>query len=212
MRFQDSQKAKECRLEAGSMKVIGVLALQGAITEHVQALASLSIKAMLVSDVTDLKQVDALIIPGGESTTISRLIQSRGLYKPIQLFAKQHPVMGTCAGLILCSKDIVHSEGNVIPLELIDISVERNGFGRQVDSFETLLDIDNIGEQIPAIFIRAPYIKSVGKDVSILAKLEDKIVAAEYKNILVTAFHPELTIDTRVLEYFSHKCGVDSHS
>lgn len=187
------------------MKVIGVLALQGAVTEHVQALEKLAVKVMLVKEVADLEPLDALIIPGGESTTISRLIQARGLYEAIQRFAKQHPVMGTCAGLILCSKTIDHSEGKVIPLELMDICVERNGFGRQVDSFETMLDIGSIGSQIPAVFIRAPYIKSVGEGVCVLAEFEGKIVAAEQENILVTAFHPELTPDVRLLAYFINK-------
>lgn len=192
------------------MKVIGVLGLQGAVSEHIRALAKLSVKAVLVNNIDDLKQVDALIIPGGESTTISRLIQSRGLYEAIQLFAKDHPVMGTCAGLILCAKEINHSEGKVIPLGLIDICVERNGFGRQVDSFETLLDVDKIGEQIPAVFIRAPYIKSVGRGVCALATVEGKIIMAEQKNILVTAFHPELNEDSRVLAYFVSKCNASA--
>lgn len=191
------------------MIVVGVLALQGAVTEHAQILERLSVKAMLVKNVADLKQVDALIIPGGESTAISRLIDARGLYDEIRLFAQHHPILGTCAGLILCSTVINCSENKVKPLVLIDICVERNGFGRQVDSFETLLDVDNIGKQIPAVFIRAPYIKSVGKDVLALAKFEDKIVVAEHENILVTAFHPELTMDTRVLKYFIDKCNTD---
>lgn len=194
-----------CKIEVGSMKTVGVLALQGAIAEHLQMLERLQVKGVPVKHVDDLEDIDGLIIPGGESTAISRLIQQHGLYEKIQQFAKQHPVMGTCAGLILCGKNIVNSDGKAMPLGLIDITVERNGFGRQVDSFEAVLSVKGIAETIPAVFIRAPFIQSVGDGVQVLATIEDKIVMAEQGNILVMAFHPELTNDTQIFEYFIKK-------
>ncbi|MFD1259359.1 pyridoxal 5'-phosphate synthase glutaminase subunit PdxT [Entomomonas asaccharolytica] len=189
------------------MKTVGVLALQGAIAEHLQMLEQLQVKGVPVKHVDDLANIDGLIIPGGESTAISRLIQQHGLYEKIQQFAKQYPVMGTCAGLILCGKNIVNSDGKVMPLGLIDITVERNGFGRQVDSFEAVLSVKGIVETIPAVFIRAPFIQAVGEGVKVLATVEDKIVMAEQGNILVMAFHPELTKDTQIVEYFIRKIG-----
>lgn len=187
------------------MKTVGVLALQGAVTEHLHMLERLQVKALPVKHPQDLTIIDGLIIPGGESTAISRLIQQQGFYDEIRQFAKTHPVMGTCAGLILCAKEIAHADGKVIPLELIDITVERNGFGRQVDSFETSLDVKGVGPDIPAIFIRAPYIQSAGSDVNVLATVDNKIVMAEQGNILVMAFHPELAASTRIVEYFIQK-------
>lgn len=205
MKYQSFQKQNACKIEDGSVKIVGVLALQGAITEHLQMLEHLQVKAQPVKTAGDLAMVDALIIPGGESTAISRLIQQQGLFDKIQQFAKTHPVLGTCAGLILCASEIVQSDNKVIPLGLIDIIVERNGFGRQVDSFETMLSVSNIGDNIPAVFIRAPFIQEVEKDVKILSVYEDKIVMAEQGNVLVMSFHPELTKDTRVFEYFIKK-------
>lgn len=187
------------------MKTVGVLALQGAVTEHLQMLARLQVQAVAVKHVADLAKLDGLIIPGGESTAISRLIQQHGLYEKIQEFAKDHPVMGTCAGLILCGKHIVNSDDKVKPLALIDITVERNGFGRQVDSFETALVVGGMAGTIPTVFIRAPFIQAVGEGVKVLANVDEKIVMAEQGNILVMAFHPELTDDTQLFEYFIKK-------
>ena len=187
------------------MKTVGVLALQGAVTEHIQMLERSGVKGVAIKYPADLDEIDGLIIPGGESTAISRLIQQNGLYEPIQRFALSHPVMGTCAGLILCANDIVHSDGKVIPLELMDMAVERNGFGRQIDSFETNLSVKTIGDDVPAVFIRAPFIQSVGENVDVLATIDNKIVMAEQGNVLVMAFHPELTTDTRIVEYFIKK-------
>lgn len=188
------------------MTVVGVLALQGAVVEHLQMLARLNVKGVAVKGVEDLKRIDALIIPGGESTAISRLIQQQGMAGEIIHFAKKHPVMGTCAGLILCAKAITPDDPRVTPLQLIDITVARNGFGRQVDSFETSLTVTDVGQEIPAVFIRAPFIESVGQDVVVLASIDNKIVMAEHQNILVMSFHPELTNDSRVLDYFLKKC------
>lgn len=187
------------------MKTVGVLALQGAVSEHIHMLERLGVKAIAVKQPADLAMIDGLIIPGGESTAISRLIQQNQLFDVIRDFAHTHPVMGTCAGLILCAKQIEHSDGKVTPLELIDITVERNGFGRQIDSFETQLSVTQIGDNIPAVFIRAPFIQSVGEGVNVLATVDNKIVMAEQDHILVSAFHPELTADTRIFEYFVSK-------
>lgn len=187
------------------MKTVGVLALQGAISEHVKMLKQLGVQAIPVKSVNDLVLVNGLIIPGGESTAISRLIQQSGFYEAIQKFAGTKPVMGTCAGLILCSKRISHADGKVVPLGLIDITVERNGFGRQVDSFETFLTVRGIVKPVPAVFIRAPFILEVADGVKILATIDNKIVMAEQGNILVMAFHPELTADTKIFEYFIDK-------
>lgn len=189
------------------MKRVGVLALQGAVAEHMEQLERLGCGGVPIKRPDDLAGVDALIIPGGESTAISRLIQQNRLHEAIRAFARSKPVMGTCAGLILCGSVISGPEQKVVPLRLMDSTVSRNGFGRQVDSFETSLSAAGIGENIPAVFIRAPYIERVGKDVAVLATLDGKAVMAECGNILVMSFHPELTDDTRVLAYFCKKMG-----
>lgn len=189
---------------------IGILALQGAVFEHEQQLRSLGVVSVLIKtkhDFYDEKGVttlDALIIPGGESTTIGNLIREYDLSETIIQFSESgHWIFGTCAGLILCSYEDEYSKlNNELRLNLINIQVERNGFGRQKESFETTLLINNIGENIPAVFIRAPFIKTVGPNVTILATFADKIVAAQNGRVMVTAFHPELTQDTRILKYF----------
>ncbi len=189
---------------------IGILALQGAVFEHEQQLKNLGAVPILVKTKRDfydekgITTLDALIIPGGESTAIGKLIREYDLAETIIQFSKSgHWIFGTCAGLILCSHADEYSQlNNELRLNLIDIQVERNGFGRQKDSFETDLLIKNIDENIPAIFIRAPFIKTVGPNVTILATFADKIVAAQSGRVMVTAFHPELTQDTRILKYF----------
>ena len=187
-------------------KTIGVLNLQGAVTEHLNMLASLDgVRPMTVKQPERLSQLDGLIIPGGESTAISRLIKQNGLFEPIQSFAKQGKgIFGTCAGLVLCGSSTRHNE--VEQLGLLDITVERNGFGRQIDSFETKIDVAPIGQQIPAVFIRAPYITKTGKQVTQLAFIDNHCVMAEQNNILVCSFHPELTTDNRIMRYFVEKC------
>lgn len=188
------------------LKKIGVLNLQGAVSEHVTMLLSIeNVIAVTVKKPEHLAGLDGLIIPGGESTTISRLIKQNGLFDPIKEFARQGKgILGTCAGLVLCGMATTHQEVEL--LELMDITVERNGFGRQVASFEAFLDIASIGEHIPAIFIRAPYIIHAGKQVNQLAFIDDHCVMAEQNNILVCAFHPELTTDNRIMRYFIEKC------
>ncbi len=189
-----------CKSEAGKMKRIGVLALQGAVREHVQTLESLGCEAVLVKQRSDLEKLDGLVLPGGESTTMRKLLNRYELLEPIRTLAKQGlPMFGTCAGLILLAKDLVDYESH---LAVMDVLVARNSYGRQVDSFEVKLDIPEIGPAIPAVFIRAPHIVSVGEGVEVLAEHDGKIVLAKDGHFLGCSFHPELTEDTRILEYF----------
>ena len=170
--------------------LIGVLALQGDFAEHVQVLDAVGGRARQVRDANQLDGLDGLVIPGGESTTIGMLMERYDLVDPIRDLAKHGvPIWGTCAGLILMACDV----GRQQPLlELIDMSVERNSFGRQLESFEVSVDIEGVsGGGFPAVFIRAPRVVSVGDDVEVLARLDDgSIVAVRQKNLLGTAFHP----------------------
>lgn len=185
---------------------IGVLALQGDFAEHVSMLKSIGVDTVEVRLPKHLDGLDGLIMPGGESTTIGKLAVAYGLMEPLREFGKKHAVWGTCAGAIFLSKDV----GRDQPLlELMDIKVQRNAFGRQVDSFETDLEIDELmkatGTEYPyhAVFIRAPIIESVSGSAKVLSALEDgRIVAAQQGHLLATSFHPELTGDTRFHEYF----------
>ncbi|MBT2732382.1 pyridoxal 5'-phosphate synthase glutaminase subunit PdxT [Carnobacterium sp. ISL-102] len=186
-------------------KTIGVLDLQGAVTEHLFALKTLGVNAVSVKNTKDFDALDGLIIPGGESTAIGRLIREKELENRLRSFHKEKKaIFGTCAGLILCSTDESHTTDD-LRLGFIDMEVERNGFGRQVDSFETSLRFSGIDQEVEAVFIRAPYIQSVGPNVKVLASVNQKIVAAEQENVLVTAYHPELTEDYAVLNYFLNK-------
>ena len=193
-------------LTSKRLKKVGVLNLQGAVSEHITMLNSLdNVQAIAVKHPEQLAELDGLIIPGGESTTISRLIRQNGLFEPIKQFAQQGKgILGTCAGLVLCGKTTTHNE--VEQLALIDIHVERNGFGRQINSFETKLDVKLIGQQIPAVFIRAPYIAKAGEQVEQLAFIDEHCVMAKQNNILVCSFHPELTQDNRIMNYFVESC------
>lgn len=185
---------------------IGVLALQGDFAEHISMLKKLGVETAEVRLPKHLDGLDGLIIPGGESTTIGKLAVAYDLLDPLKEFGKTRAIWGTCAGAIFLSKDI----GRDQPLlGLMDIKVQRNAFGRQVDSFETDLEIDELykatGTEHPyhAVFIRAPIIESVGGKVKVLSALEDgRIVAAQEGHLLATSFHPELTEDTRFHEYF----------
>jgi 5'-phosphate synthase pdxT subunit len=182
---------------------IGVLASQGAFAEHILALQKLDTEAVPVRLPRELKGVDGLIIPGGESTTISRLLLAYDLMNEIASMARGGiTVFGTCAGMILMAK---HISGNGAPsLGLMNIRVKRNAFGRQVDSFETELAIPVLGKKpFPAVFIRAPVIEHCDDGVEVLARLtDDTVVAARQDKLLVTAFHPELTDDLRFHRYF----------
>jgi pyridoxal 5'-phosphate synthase pdxT subunit len=184
---------------------IGVLALQGDFVEHVAALQSIGVTPSLVRLPGDLSGLDGLIIPGGESTTIGKLAEAFGLIHPLREFSKTHAIWGTCAGAIFLSKD-AHRDQPL--LHLMDITVERNAFGRQVDSFEIdlLVPFFEDGQDHPyhAIFIRAPIIKSVDGEAGALLTLPDgRIVAAQQEKLLATSFHPELTPDTRFHQYFA---------
>jgi 5'-phosphate synthase pdxT subunit len=177
---------------------IGVLALQGAFAEHVAVLRMLGVEAVEVRLPAHLESVDALIIPGGESTTMRHLIDRWQLRDPILDLARGGaPVFGTCAGMIVLAREIADDEPPV--LSLLDVTVERNAFGRQLESFETELEVPLLGAQpVHAVFIRAPIIQRVGPDVDVLARLDDgRIVAVRERNVIATAFHPELAGETR---------------
>jgi 5'-phosphate synthase pdxT subunit len=185
---------------------IGVLALQGDFAEHIKMLKQLNVEAVEVRLPEQLKSLDGLIIPGGESTTIGKLAEAYHLIEPLREFGQRHAVWGTCAGAIFLSNDVSRDQPL---LGMMDIKVQRNAFGRQIDSFETDLDIPEVKQatgtknDYHAVFIRAPIIESVGKDVKVLAKVEDgRIVAAQQGHLLATSFHPELTDDTRFHEFF----------
>ena len=190
------------------MGSVGVLAVQGDFIEHVHVLRRLGRSFGEVRLPEDLDKVDALIIPGGESTTIGKLADRFGLTEAIrERTLEGMPLWGTCAGMIFMAKNLGAHRQSM--LQLMDIGVERNAFGSQLDSFETDLPISALGDQpFHAVFIRAPIIERVGEGVEVLARLSDgRIVAAEQKNLLATAFHPELTDDARFHEYFVDKIG-----
>jgi pyridoxal 5'-phosphate synthase pdxT subunit len=195
------------------MTRIGVLALQGAFIEHVQALGRVGVEAVEVRRPADLEGVDGLIIPGGESTTIGKLIERFGLRDPILDLARAGaPVWGTCAGMILLARKVDETtRARSQPLlSLMDITVQRNAFGSQLDSFETTLAMPAVDDTpLPAVFIRAPVVASAGSDVEVLARLEDgTIVAARQGNVFATAFHPELTGDDRIHRWFASMARV----
>jgi len=185
---------------------IGILALQGDFAEHIVMLKELSVEANEVRLPEHLNNLDGLIIPGGESTTIGKLAVAYNLMEPLKQFGLRRAIWGTCAGAIFLSKDVSREQPL---LGLMDIKVERNAFGRQVDSFEADLDISELkqatgtDEAFHAVFIRAPIIESVSGDAKILASLPDgRIVAAQQGHFLATSFHPELTGDMRFHQYF----------
>ena len=188
------------------MPRIGVLALQGAFREHILSVEALDASAVAVRLPHQLDECDGLIIPGGESTAISKLMVSYGFYEPIQQRHSQGmAVWGTCAGAILIAKEIVDGIAEQRGLELMDICVRRNAYGRQVDSFETDLEFAHLDEVYRGVFIRAPWIEHVGDGVEVLAEHEGHIVAAQQGNLMATTFHPELTGDPRVHRYFVEK-------
>ena len=193
---------------------IGVLAAQGAFAEHIAALRQLKIEALPVRLPSELSDLNGLIIPGGESTSISKLMLDYNLMGEIRNLADSGlPILGTCAGMILLSKEILDSD--VEPLGLMDITVRRNAFGRQKDSFETELTIPALGEKpFPGVFIRAPIIERANSTVEILTRLADGTgVAVRQGRLLATAFHPELTDDLRFHQYFLDIAaeGANSH-
>ncbi|WP_306822107.1 pyridoxal 5'-phosphate synthase glutaminase subunit PdxT [Mesobacillus foraminis] len=180
---------------------IGVLGLQGAVREHVHSIMASGAEAYVIKWPEELKEMDGLIIPGGESTTMRKLIEKYGFMPELKKFAEAgKPMFGTCAGLILLAKHVVgYNEPHI---GVMDVTVERNSFGRQKESFETELDINGVTENFAAVFIRAPHIVEAGENVEILAKHEGRIVAAREGQFLGCSFHPELTDDHSITAYF----------
>jgi pyridoxal 5'-phosphate synthase pdxT subunit len=178
---------------------IGVLALHGAVIEHIQTLRSIGVEAVPVRLPGDLDGVSGLILPGGESTTMRKLVARWNLREPIMALARSGaPILGTCAGLIVVAREIAGGEEPVFPL--LDVTVERNAFGRQLESFETELLVPILGDRpVHAIFIRAPIIERVGPGVEVLARLPDRrVVAVRQRNVIAISFHPELAGETRI--------------
>ncbi|MEY8716792.1 pyridoxal 5'-phosphate synthase glutaminase subunit PdxT [Francisella philomiragia] len=172
---------------------VGVLAIQGGFQKHAEMLESLGVEVKLVKFTNDFDEIDRLIIPGGESTVLLNLLTKHQIFDKLQDFCSQNPVFGTCAGSIILSKGFEY-------LSLIDLEVERNGYGRQVDSFVT--DLGFMSNSIKAVFIRAPKFTRVGDNIEVLAKFDDLPVLVRQGNILVSSFHPELTEDSSVHKYF----------
>lgn len=185
---------------------VGVLDLQGSVTEHIKILEKIDdIEAVRVKYKEDLDNVQGIILPGGESTTLGKLLKEFHIYDVLkEKIEKGLPAWGTCAGMILLAKDIEGQEEKY--LKTIDIKVKRNAYGSQLNSFSTEEVIEEVDkEPIELVFIRAPYITTVGSNVAILKKVKGDIVAAKEKNVLVTSFHPELTEDVRFHKYFIEK-------
>jgi len=183
---------------------IGVLAMQGAFLEHLKMLESLGVEGIEVRKSSQLDNIDGLIIPGGESTTIGRLLVKYGLLKPLKKkIADGFPVFGTCAGMIMLSNNVTDGVKGQPLLGGLDVVCGRNAYGRQKDSFEAWIDVPDLGKDpFPGVFIRAPLIKSTGRDVKIIATLGKDVVAVRQGNILAISFHPELTNDDRFHRYF----------
>jgi 5'-phosphate synthase pdxT subunit len=190
-------------------KKIGVLALQGDFREHAEILRKLGVQPVEVRGVEDLEGLAGIIVPGGESTAIGNLMVSSGLLDAVRgFFYKGGPVWGTCAGMVLAASATTGPRQPL--LGLMNALVERNGFGRQVYSFERDLDVEGFDEPFTGVFIRAPFFEDVGPGVMVLSEIDGRVVAARGENILVTAFHPELTDDTRFHEYFLREvCGIE---
>jgi len=186
-----------------------VLAIQGDVAEHVAILKGLGVEPVEVRAVEDLMGLQGLIVPGGESTTIGKIMAESGMLDGVRsFFYKGGPVWGTCAGMVLAASA---TTGKRQPLlALMNALVERNGFGTQVHSFEKELEVEGFEEPYPGVFIRAPFFEDVGPGVEPIAEIDGKVVAAKGENILVTAFHPELTEDRRFHEYFLREvCGIE---
>ena len=183
---------------------IGVLAVQGAFLEHEMMLRKFNCEAVELRGPNDISNLDGLVLPGGESTVQGKLIRELGMFDSLKnLIDDGIPVLGTCAGLILLSRNI--NNDSLRHFQTLPVTVQRNAYGRQLGSFKTTCDFGKI-ENVPMTFIRAPVIAEVEKDVDVLSVVDGRIVAVEYKNQLGLSFHPELDSDTRVMEYFLDKC------
>ncbi|GAA0502240.1 pyridoxal 5'-phosphate synthase glutaminase subunit PdxT [Salinibacillus aidingensis] len=183
------------------MVKIGVLGLQGAVQEHVRSIEACGAEAAVIKRVDQLKELDGLILPGGESTTMRRLIDKYHFFDALRSFGESgKPMFGTCAGMILLAGDIAGQED--AHLQLMDMKVARNAFGRQRESFEAEIELRGIADSFNAVFIRAPYILETGENAEALATYDGKIVAARQDHYLTCAFHPELTDDHRLTEHF----------
>lgn len=192
-----------------SAPIIGVLAIQGAVREHIGLLESAGAQAIAIRHASDISTVSGIVLPGGESTTISKLAVIDGLMDPLrEAAASGMPMYGSCAGMILLSDRILDGRPDQETIGGIDMTVRRNAFGRQVDSFEGGIDLEGIdGGPFPGIFIRAPWVEQIGSQVVVLGRVgsgaaEGRIVAVRDRHLLATSFHPELTGDTRVHQYF----------
>ena len=193
----------------GDRPRVGILALQGDVREHVEVLRGLGVEPVEVRTAEELEGLAGVIVPGGESTTIGKMLVSSGLLDGLRgYFYKGGPVWGTCAGMVLAASATTGPRQPL--LGVMNALVERNGFGRQVHSFEKDLDVEGFDRPFTGVFIRAPFYEDVGPGVEVLSEIEGKVVAARGENILVTAFHPELTEDTRFHEYFLEEvCGIE---
>ncbi len=187
----------------GSGRTVGVLALQGAFDVHRQRLERLGASAPLVRTPGDLDGLDAIVLPGGESTTMSRLLTTSGLFDELKgRLIDGLPAFGTCAGMILCATDVLDGRPDQRGFDLIDITVRRNGYGRQLDSFEVDLAVSGLSETFHAVFIRAPLVERIGADVEVLARHDGVPVLVRSARCTVAAFHPELTDDARLHQLF----------
>jgi 5'-phosphate synthase pdxT subunit len=187
----------------GHGPIVGVLALQGAFEVHQQRLHHLGVRAPLIRTPRELETVDALVLPGGESTTMSRLLTTSGLFDHVKgRLGDGMPVFGTCAGMILCATDVLDARADQRGFDLIDLTVRRNGYGRQLDSFEADLEVEGLETPFHAVFIRAPLVERVGDGVEVLARHDGVPVLVRSGPCTVAAFHPELTDDARLHQLF----------
>lgn len=180
---------------------IGILALQGAFLEHKKILDKLGVTSIYIKEKSQLEEIDGIILPGGESTTMGKLMREFDLLEPLkEKIINGMPVFGTCSGLILLAKRLANDD--TVHLGVMDIVVKRNGYGRQLGSFQCLGSIKGIEKKIEMVFIRAPYVEVVGEGVEVIGEVEGKIIAVKEKNMLGISFHPELTEDTTLHKYF----------
>ncbi len=184
-------------------KAVGVLALQGAYQKHVESLSRLGVTSRLIRKASELEDCAALILPGGESTTISLLLQENGLYQPIKIFASDHPVMGVCAGMIMMANEV--DDKRVTPLALLPFKALRNFYGRQVHSFSDNIKLSFDSNAFKAPFIRAPGIRKLSPEITVLATHKEEAVMIEKGKHVALSFHPELTDDTRIHQYWLNK-------